>query len=34
VRVAPPLLVDDGEIDRALAILGGVMTEVMAGTGD
>jgi predicted acetylornithine/succinylornithine family transaminase len=31
VRVAPPLLVGDAEIDRALAILGEVLTEVMAG---
>jgi acetylornithine/N-succinyldiaminopimelate aminotransferase len=30
VRVAPPLLVTDGEIDAALAILTGVLTGVMA----
>jgi acetylornithine aminotransferase len=32
VRVAPPLLVTDDEIDAALAILADVMTGVMAAT--
>ena len=31
IRVAPPLLVSDGEIDAALAIMGGVMAGVTAG---
>jgi len=32
IRVAPPLLVSDGEIDTALEILSGVMTDLMTGT--
>jgi hypothetical protein len=32
VRVAPPLLVTDDEIDAALAILAEVVTEVLAET--
>jgi acetylornithine/succinyldiaminopimelate/putrescine aminotransferase len=31
IRVAPPLLVSDGEIDTALEILRGVMTELVTG---
>jgi acetylornithine/succinyldiaminopimelate/putrescine aminotransferase len=35
VRVAPPLLVSDAEVDRALAILGSVLAEVLhAAAGD
>jgi acetylornithine/N-succinyldiaminopimelate aminotransferase len=33
IRVAPPLLVSDGEIEAALAILGQVMTGSIASAG-
>jgi acetylornithine aminotransferase len=34
IRVAPPLLVTDDEIDAALDILHGIMTEIMTGPED
>ena len=34
VRVAPPLLVGDDEIDAALAILSGALADVTAGEAD
>jgi len=34
IRVAPPLLVGDEELEAALGILGDVLAEIAAGPGD
>ena len=34
IRVAPPLLVRDEELESALRILGDVLAEIVAGDGD